>query len=214
MTLLGSLPGTAARMALEHGLKQVMALDPVTARRFAALDGQVIQVACTSPGMDIWLVFTAEGIELQACYESVENCMIRGTAAALLKLTVSDDPMKTISSEGITVVGNTELLLTVAAIIKNSEFDWEALLARYSGGMAAQAISKVSRAGVTLFGDAVTAGRLNLSEYLQEELRILPPKNEVGAFCDDLGGLRLAVDRLQAMVERLIAKTQQKTQGT
>ena len=213
MTLLASMPGTAARMALEQGLRQIMKLDPVTAKRFAALNGQVLKVACTSPDMDIWLVFTEEGIELRACYEWVEECVICGTASALLKLVVSDNPMKTLCSEGITLAGKSELLLSIATIMKQSEFDWEALLARYSGGIAAQAIGQVGRVGAALFGDVATTARLNLSDYLQEELRILPPKNEVDAFRDDLHGLRLAVDRLQARVERLMAKAQQKIQG-
>lgn len=213
MTLLNSMPGTAARMALEQSLKQVLALDSLTAKRFAALNGQVLKVACTSPDMDIWLVFTEEGIELRACYEWVEECVIRGSAPALLKLAVSDNPMKTLCNEDITLAGNTELLLSVATIMKHSEFDWEALLARYCGGIAAQAIVQVSRVGATLFGDITTVARLNLSEYLQEELRIVPPKNEISAFRDDLRELRLAVDRLQARVERLVATTQQQTQG-
>ncbi len=211
-SLLETMPGTAARMALEQGLKQVLKLDPVTARRFAELKGQVLQVASTSPAVDIWLVFTEEGIELRACHESEADCVIRGTAPALARLAVSDEPMATLFNEGITLTGNSDLLLTVSTIVKHSEFDWEALLARYSGGIAAHAVGQVSRVSAALFGDVATTARLNLSEYLQEELRVLPPKNEVSAFRDDLDTLRLAADRLQARVDRLTAKTQQQTQ--
>ncbi|GAA4648460.1 SCP2 domain-containing protein [Kistimonas scapharcae] len=211
-SLLETMPGTAARMALEKGLKQVLKLDPVTARRFAELKGQVLQVAATSPVVDIWLVFTEEGIELRACHESEVDCVIRGTAPALARLAVSDEPMATLFNEGITLTGNSDLLLTVSTIVKHSEFDWEALLARYSGGIAAHAVGQVSRVSAALFGDMAATARLNLSEYLQEELRVLPPKNEVSAFRDDLDTLRLAADRLQARVDRLTAKTQQQTQ--
>lgn len=214
MTLLTTMPGIAARMALEQGLKQVLRLDPVTARRFAGLKGRVLQVACTSPPVDIWLVFTQEGIELQACHEPEADCVIRGSALALIRLAVSDEPMTTLFNEGITLTGHSDLLLTVSTIVRHSEFDWEALLARYTGGIIAHAAGQVSRAGATLAGDMLTAARLNLTEYLQEELRVLPSGNEVKAFRDDLDMLQLAADRLQAKVGRLTTMTQQQTQDT
>ena len=50
---------------------------------------------------------------------------------------------------------------------------------------------------------------VNLPEFVQEELRLLPPRGEVEAFQDDLNQLLLATDRLRARVERLAEKTKE-----
>jgi ubiquinone biosynthesis protein UbiJ len=47
---------------------------------------------------------------------------------------------------------------------------------------------------------------MDLSEYLQEESRIVPAKPEIEAFMDGVDILRSDVDRLHARVERLAAK--------
>jgi ubiquinone biosynthesis protein UbiJ len=45
----------------------------------------------------------------------------------------------------------------------------------------------------------------DLSEYLQEELRVLPARIEVENFIDDVSQLGMAMDRLEVRLARLRA---------
>jgi ubiquinone biosynthesis accessory factor UbiJ len=46
--------------------------------------------------------------------------------------------------------------------------------------------------------------QLNMTEFLQEELRVVPSKNELDDFFNDVDELRLSVERLQAHINQLM----------
>ena len=47
--------------------------------------------------------------------------------------------------------------------------------------------------------------RYNVTEYLQEELRVFPPREEINDFFNDIDELWLNVERIEAGVNQLLA---------
>ena len=203
-----SLTSASLRMALEQAVARLVALDPVVGQRLEALNGQVLQVESTLPAFCFYIRFGKQPL-LFTTYEGEPDCTLTGTAIELLRVALHEQPLLLLPSTDVVLTGSNELLQTAAAIVREADFDWEGALAEYTGGIMAHLIGSMVRSGQRAISRASEQAVVNLPEFVQEELRLLPPKGEVEAFQDDLNQLQLATDRLRARVERLAEKAEE-----
>ena len=210
---LESMPGVAVRVALEKAVARIIELDVVTARRLGELDGQVLQICSTLPPLEFFIRFRGAGLDLLTVCEDPVTASLKGTAAELLKLTLADEPMAQLQQCDIELSGSSDLLLMLAGILQEAEFDWEALLAQHTGGIIAHALGTVARTTAETSRHIADTFLATLPEYLQEELRLLPASGEVEAFQEDLDDMRLAADRLEARIQQLTKKSDAKAGG-
>ena len=201
-SVMTSMPATAVRMALEKAVASLVAHDVVTARSLAALDGQVLQINIVSPAMVFYVRFGEKPAFLGTC-EQKADCELSGSAGSLVRLALADDPMAFLHQSDITLSGDNSLLIAASAIIREADIDWEQMVAQYTGGMVAHLMGSVFRQGQSTVKNIRDTFVTNLPEFLQEELRVLPPSGQIEGFREDLDELRLAADRLQARVQRL-----------
>jgi hypothetical protein len=84
------------------------------------------------------------------------------------------------------------------------DIDWEEQLAAHGDVLAHQLGNAARHAGRWL--DHVRlALEQDLSEYLQEELRVVPTRIEIENLIEDIGRLGMDADRLEARLRRLLA---------
>ncbi len=202
-TWLESMPGVAVRLALEKAVARVVELDTVTAKRLGELDGQVLQITSTLPELTFYLRFRADGLDILAVSEEPVSASLKGTSTELFRLLLAEEPLVQLQQGHLELSGNTDLLLMLAGILQEAEFDWEMLVAHHTGGVVAHALGSVARAGASTSRQLADTFLANFPEYLQEELRVLPAPGEVEAFQSDLDELRLAADRLEARISLL-----------
>ncbi len=197
-----SMINVTLRMALEQAVERVIRLDPVVASRLQALDGQILHICASLPAFTLSVRFGEKPMFL-AQYEDEPDCTLTGSSTELLRLALAKDPMAFLPQSDIILSGNSELLNTAAAIVREADFDWEGCIAQYTGGIVAHALGSVVRHGHKAASKTTATILTNLPEFIQEELQLLPATGEVEAFMDDLDQLRLATDRLQARVKKL-----------
>jgi ubiquinone biosynthesis protein UbiJ len=85
----------------------------------------------------------------------------------------------------------------------NLDLDWEEPLARLFGDPLGHELGRAARAAFAWHRQALKTFGLNTAEYLQEEARLLPVRDEVEAFLNGVDGVRADVDRLAARLQRL-----------
>lgn len=99
-----------------------------------------------------------------------------------------------------------ELGQQVKKLFDEMDIDWEGHLAHFTGDVVAHQLGSFMRKGLSFTKRIDESMRQNMSEYLQEELRILPSKNELEDFYKEVDELSLSVERLQAHVNHLISR--------
>ena len=184
---------------LETVLNPVLRLDPDTQARLAALDGKAIAIEPEGLGMTLYLLPGVHGIRVLDQYAGEPTVRIRGAPLALARQwrgrgTTGGD----VTIEGDAAVGR-EFQTALAQL----DIDWEEQLSRLLGDAAAHQIGRFWREFQSWgrqTGDLL--GR-NTGEYLQHELRLLPPRPAVEQFLSAVDILREDTDRLAARIERL-----------
>lgn len=130
---------------------------------------------------------------------------VRAPSFALLEAALKrgDSPPR-----GIELNGDAETAQTFSRLLKQADLDWEELLSRYVGDLAAHQIGSLARGFMRWGKDA--AGRLSqdMAEYLVYESAMLPPRREVKSFLDEVDKLKSDVDRLAARLQRIGTQTQ------
>ncbi|WP_281646075.1 SCP2 sterol-binding domain-containing protein [Parendozoicomonas sp. Alg238-R29] len=211
-SILETMPGVAVRMALEKATASLIAYDVVTARSLQKLDGKILQVNSVTPAIALFVRFGEKPEFLAAC-EQEADCVLSGSAVSLLRLALSDAPMAFLQQEDIVLSGDSGLLIAASAIIREADIDWEQMISQYTGGVLAHFMGAAFRQGDMAARGVHRTVVSNLPEYLQEELRLLPPSGQTEAFYADLSDLRLATDRLQARIEHLENMRKKSVQG-
>jgi len=193
--------------ALESALDLYIRQDPQALQACAALEGKVICVDVT--GLDLVLYFFpgSDGIQVLSQYEGPVDTQLRGSPAgfARLSLAASEDAL----FEGaIEVRGDTEAGQRFQDILAKTDWDWEEQLSRVTGDVVAHQIGDFARRAKQVINGGRKTLEQDVSEYLQEEARLLPTRAETEYFLADVDLLRGRVDRLAARLERLLRTTE------
>ncbi len=127
---------------------------------------------------------------------------ISGDLINLLKLAFSKTPQALLASKIINLKGEVSILQAYQEFAANLNLDWESRLADLIGPLAAAEIGKMAREAKQFHQKAFKSSAQDLSEYLTEEIKILPSKQEVEDFYEDARNLKLDIERLEARVKR------------
>lgn len=193
----------AALAALEGLINRYLALDPEGARRLAALQGRVFLIEVTGFGTPIYLIPGPDSIQLFGEYAGEPDCTLRGSPAALARLGLSRRREDQLFGGEVEVAGQTDLAQELGDLLGGIEVDWEEQLSRLVGDPLAHQVGSGLRSAGRWGRQTTETLTQDLGEYLQEEARLLPSRNEVEAFLDDVDRLRDDVERLAARIGRL-----------
>lgn len=197
MLITGLLAGA------ETGLNRVLRMDGTALPRLHRLAGKVIAVHCQSPAFELYLLPSGDGLQLAAQWQADADCTLSAPATSLVRLALSSDKTSVLHTPEVNLDGDSSVLLELAGILQDLELDWEYELSRWLGPIASTLLAGHLRLRVGLATGAATSLRQDLADYLSEESRTLVGQREADARFAELDQLKLALDRLEARIERL-----------
>ncbi len=189
--------------AAETGINRVLRLDATALPRLAHLAGKVIAVECSSPAVKAFVLADGAGLRLASRWEGDIACRLRAPASSLVRLAVSKDKTAVLHSPEVELDGDSAVLLDLAGVLQDLELDWEYEVGRWLGPIGSQLLSSHLKSRARWSSQNLDSLRQNLADYLSEESRTLVGENEAQARFAELDDLKLALDRLDARVERL-----------
>lgn len=195
--------GTALLAGVELGLNRVLALDSTALPRLARLSGQVIAVDCTAPALQLFILPSGEGLQLAGQWAGEADCRLRAPATSLLRLATGQDKTAVLHSPEVELDGDSAALLELAGILQDLELDWEYELSRWLGPVASTLLAGHLRSRANLAANGAASLKQDLADYLAEEARTLVGQREAEVRFAELDQLKLALDRLEARIERL-----------
>jgi ubiquinone biosynthesis accessory factor UbiJ len=196
----------AVTRSLAFVINRYLEMDPAACERLAGLEGRVI--AMELRGLDLRLVFRVQGQGI-AFIDEPElqlDTLLRGTPIGLARLGLGGgNATGTLFSGAVEIAGDVETGQAFKAILDGIDIDWEEQLARYSGDVLAHQLGNAARHLDRWLRHARLTLEKDLSEYLQEELRLVPTRIEIENLLEDIDRLGMDAERLEARVKRLLS---------
>jgi ubiquinone biosynthesis protein UbiJ len=189
--------------ALESALERYLSLDPEVAARLAPLNGKVLDVELRGPDLHFYLLPVGHSIQVQGHYEGTPDACLRGAPLSLARLALSTQGRRTLFSGAVQLEGDTELGQQLQDILNAVDIDWEEQLARLSGDALAHQAGNAARGAQRWAARTRESLTLDIADYLHEESRQVPARNEVERFMADVDTLRSDIERLAARIKRL-----------
>ena len=191
---------------LEAMINKVLRLDPDSIERLKKLDGKSVKVVINDWNISFFVLPYAHGLQLLNEYHKQPNTVISGKLFGLMKAGIAKAKTTALFDESITISGDTQTGEAIRDVLKNLDIDWEEQLSKIVGDSLAHPIAHHAKKAVDLGKRTIRSLGDNVSEYLHYESQQLPPQQAVENFISDVSRLRDDVDRIEARINKLMAK--------
>lgn len=198
--MIKDLSLTILQKAINHALQ----LDAAMPSRLQALDGRVLELIISPLQVHFFLCFTPTELQLKAHHPGEADAVIHSSPLGLIRLSLLPaSKVRSLFNDSVKITGDIELGQRVKLLFDELDIDWEGHLARFTGDVVAYQVGSLVRKGRSLTHRVSKSMQHNIRDYLQEELRACPPKEELTDFFNDVDTLSLTVERLAAHVNAL-----------
>ena len=197
---------------IENAFNRLLALDPEAKAQLAAMEGRIICLQLEGINIRLYLFPDAEDVMILDDFDGEADTTISGTPLALAKLGMAKNSQAEMFEGEVTITGDLKLGGQFNRLFASLDIDWEEQLSKVTGDMAAHTLGNISRSYFSTKKRNVNSMKMNMGEYLQEEVRYLPSQNEVDAFMSDVDILRNDVSRFEARLKKLEQKKSEQEQ--
>jgi len=194
MNPLESLLQPVARV-LNRNIRESTAANELCRR----LEGKVIAIRVRDTALSSYLEIRDGALRLTTDHDAEPDVVISGSIVTLALMAGEDS----IRDGSLDLTGDAATAQAFQRLLGHAKPDVEEQLSGILGDAAAHGLGELARGFGRWARDARSIMRDNVREYLQEESRDVPSRNEVDRFAKDVGRLRDDVDRLAARVARL-----------
>jgi len=196
-------PASTLAAALETALELYLKQDPDALRRCTVLEGKVIALEFTGLDLSLYFIPGTNGILVAGHYEGEVDTRLRGSPFGFAKLMLGSRE-NALFEGAVEIQGDTEAGQQFQDILSTVDWDWEEQLSQVTGDVIAHQTGNLARKATQFINDSRSTLQQDVSEYLQEEARLLPGRIELGYFLEEVDQVRSDIDRLSARVERLL----------
>ncbi|KGP64031.1 hypothetical protein EP47_03665 [Legionella norrlandica] len=193
--------------ALQKTIHQALRLDEQMPQKLRTLEGKTLEMVITPLNVNFYIQFTEGELLLLPQIDGRPDTIIHSNPIGLIRLSLlPTSKARSLFNDKIRISGDIELGQKVKKIFDEIDIDWEGHLAHFTGDVVAHQIGSFVRKGLEFKNQFSASTQQNITEYLQEELRIFPSRSELEDFFNEIDELVLSVDRLQAHVTYLMSK--------
>ncbi len=188
---------------LEELVNRYIRLNPEAFEELSGLQGKEIAVELRGLERCVVLCFAADGIHFTAQMAESPDAVVSGAPLMLLRMLLSADESPLIASGDIAVTGDEGLLQRVLSLLRRVDMDWEEQLAGYVGAPMAHRMGNAARNTHRWRQRTGAALADDLRLFLEEELHLVPNREEVAEYVSATDTLGKEVEQLEKRIQRL-----------
>lgn len=201
-------------LTIEIVINQALKLDAEREFLLQDLQGKTLAVEVSDWRLSFCFAPQTQRLRVLSQETAAGTAVLRGSLLDLVRLGLSKQPQAGLAEGRVVLEGEVETLQTYQKFMQQLQLDWEALLAKYLGLTAAHEIARPLKKFAAWQKTNAKTTAQDFTEYLQEEFRLLPPREEVEDFYNDMREFRAGLERLDARVQRLRKPGRNSTVGS
>ena len=192
---------------INNSIKKYFDSDPEVAAQLHELEGHQLLLELTDLKKE-FLITPIDSSIIVTEYQNDEavkeiTTTIHANVITFLRLALGADYQSMLNDATLKIDGDVELANRLRTIFTKVDIDWEEVASKYVGDSLAYQLCIVARRTKSYKQRSFENFRLDVSEYLQEESRIVPTRVEIERFLNDVDTLDADIDRLEARLRRL-----------
>ena len=192
---------------LESVLDGVIALDPETRDRLAALEGRAIAMRFKGTGLALRMLVVDGRLCIGPADTDASALSLAATPGTLLSMLLRRGDDKVMAPGQIDISGDAELARRLEQIATRFAPDFDEAFSRAFGDVLGFQLARQFRRALTFMQRSARDLATDSVDYLRDESRDLVARPELDDFLDEVDRLRDRGDRLEARVRGLLAKS-------
>ena len=189
--------------AIERLVNEALATDPESLAELERLAGHRLLLKLEGLGLEVLVTLQERGVRLSAPGGQEPEVTIRGTPLALASMTSPERRRRALAEREVEISGDVNLAHAIQDLAAKLDIDWEELLARHTGDVAARQIGRVVRGTAGWLRHGASVLEQDLAAYLRYEAKLVVEHEELKEFLDQVDELRSDADRLEARLALL-----------
>ena len=192
---------------IEFALNHVIELDPQGKELIRNFHGKVIKLDILNPDISIYVLAQGNVFQLLENFDGDIDTTIRARLIDLAQISLmnKNEKNQAVFQGRIKIEGNISLGQQFQSLFSKLDIDWEEHLSHITGDIIAHQLFSSGKKLLSWGKNSNKTLQADIAEFLQYETRDLIEKRETILFLDQIDGLRTAVDRLEARINRLAA---------
>lgn len=188
--------------ALTLFINPCLALDPELETLLTTLKGKSLGIVVSDWHIALSIHPTNKNITIRPS-TTHSDVLLTGKLFDLAGLALAKNPQTILAKGTITLKGPLGILTAYQRFFQRLDLDWEGFLATFMGDTLAHQLMKSVHGVIDLKKKNHQRSIADITDFFQEESQLLPPREEVEDFFEDVRDLTDAVDRLAAKVAQL-----------
>lgn len=187
---------------LQAAVRRALEFDPDTRERIAELDGRLVEIVFTGLEQTLCVAIDQDAVLFSRAAQREPDLRLKGTPIAFARYLMAPDRVE-ITESGIKIEGDIGLAQRFVGVLRQLDIDWEEWASRYVGDVMAYRAGRFAESIRDWADNSRRQFQQDVSEYLQEEVRLLASRERVTRLMNDIDATRSDVERLAQRVKRL-----------
>jgi len=171
------------------------------------LSGKLIKIEVGGLNINFWFTVQRDGFNFFDAADRPADTIIIATPLALMRMLSNENRSNQLFDGDAEIRGNMDTAQQLNDMFNALDVDWEEHLSRLTGDIIAHQIGSAVRSRRDRCKRSIATFEDDVTNYLQEEKRLLPTRREVETFLSRVDVLRGDVERLEQRLARLATPT-------
>ena len=211
---MNNLVSSALLAPFESLINQCIGMDQKLSKELSKHNGKILEIEVSVPSLDIFVFFYQSTVQLRFATEDDTkeddtkrddtrrsdnpDGKISGSASALLSILLRPNSDRSLVNRNVKISGDSEFIQEIQILFSDMEIDWQEPLSKLIGDIPTHSVGQLLNKLFSFTSDSSRVVTDNIDEYLHEEIRLVPPLNQIEMFDQELDSLKLKLDRLDA----------------
>ena len=167
------------------------------------IQGKLIALKIRPFDVQLFIYASDNKLCLQGEVDGIPDVEISGSPGALIRNAMGGLAERSLAPDEIQITGDTVLARQFQTVIRDSGINWTNVISRVSPKLLQYQVHRFLKQTAEWTKSTEASFRLDVSEYVQEEIRLTPTVTEAQNWMSEIDILRNSVDRLSQRILRL-----------
>lgn len=189
-------------IALDKALNAYLQLSDTAQTNCEKLGGKLLALELRGLNTTLYFLPEKNHLHVRSFTDQTPDALISATPLALVQLALQQNADKALFAGQVKITGDTEAAQTFQDILSGADIEWEEHLSQLTGDIIAHQLGRGIRGFINWADQSRSSLQADISDYLLHEAKLLPDREDVEHFLNEVDQFRADVERLSIRLTR------------